>query len=146
MLVVNKYAIGQIKARKGIIMTITLANSNTFAARQILRGMVDNHNVVRTIFNSFERKLYTAIRESVDQPYDARKAKVQKIIDDTAKLSKIHNRVVSAYLEMIKIKEPYALFHLDDFMEKDFNRVTLGEVYFILWYEKMSANENKEEN
>lgn len=127
-------------------MTITLNNANTFAARQILRGMVDNHNVVRTIFNSFERKLYTAIRESVDQSYEDRKAKVQKIIDGTAKLSKIHNRVVNAYLEMIKIKEPYALFHLDDFMEEDFNRVTLGEVYFILWYEKMSTNENKEEN
>ena len=127
-------------------MTITLNNANTFAARQILRGMVDNHNVVRTIFNSFDRKLHTLIRESVDQPYEDRKAKVQKIIDDTAKLSKIHNRVVNAYLEMIKIKEPYALFHLDDFLLEDFKRVTLGEVYFILWYEKMSANENKEEN
>ena len=127
-------------------MTITLANSNTFAARQILKGMVDNHNVVRTIFNSFDRKLHTLIRESADQPYEDRKAKVHKLIDDTSKLSKIHGRVVNAYLEMIKIKEPYALFHLDDFMEEDFNRVTLGEVYFILWYEKMSANENKEEN
>ena len=127
-------------------MTITLANSNTFAARQILKGMVDNHNVVRTIFNSFERKLYTAIRESVDRPYEDRKAMVHKLIDQTSEMSKIHGRVVNAYLEMIKIKEPYALFHLDDFMEEDFNRVTLGEVYFILWYEKMSANENKEEN
>lgn len=127
-------------------MTITLNNANTFAARQILKGMVDNHNVVRTIFNSFERKLYTAIRESADQPYDVRKAMVHKIIDDTSKLSKIHNRVVNAYLEMIKIKEPYALFHLDDFMEEDFNKVTLGEVYFILWYEKAYAENNKEEN
>lgn len=126
-------------------MTITLNNSNTFAARQILKGMVDNHNVVRTIFNSFERKLYTAIRESVDQPYEDRKAKVQKIIDDTAKLSKVHNRVVNAYLEMIGIKEPYALFHLDDFLLEDFKRVTLGEVYFILWYEKACA-ENAENN
>ena len=127
-------------------MTITLNNSNTFAARQILKGMVDNHNVVRTIFNSFERKLYTAIRESADQPYDVRKAMVHKIIDDTSKLSKIHNRVVNAYLEMIKIKEPYALFHLDDFMEEDFNKVTLGEVYFILWYEKACADNEKEEH
>lgn len=126
-------------------MTITLNNANTFAARQILKGMVDNHNVVRTIFNSFERKLYTAIRESADQPYDVRKAMVHKIIDETSKLSKIHGRVVNAYLEMIKIKEPYALFHLDDFMEADFNKVTLGEVYFILWYEKMSAENNEEE-
>ena len=127
-------------------MTITVNNSNTFAARQILKGMVDNHNVVRTIFNSFDRKLHTTIRESVDQPYEDRKAKVHKLIDTTSEMSKIHGRVVNAYLEMIKIKEPYALFHLDDFMEEDFNRVTLGEVYFILWYEKMSANENKEEN
>lgn len=127
-------------------MTITLNNSNTFAARQILKSMVDKHNVVRTIFNSFDRKLHTLIRESVDQPYEDRKAMVHKLIDQTSEMSKIHGRVVNAYLEMIKIKEPYALFHLDDFMEEDFNRVTLGEVYFILWYEKMSANENKEEN
>lgn len=130
-------------------MTITLNNSNTFAARQILKGMVDNHNVVRTIFNSFERKFYTTIRESVGQPYEDRKVKLQQIIDDTAKLSKIHNRVVNAYLEMIGIKEPYALFHLDDFLLEDFKRVTLGEVYFILWYEKAcaeNAENNKEEN
>lgn len=127
-------------------MTITLNNANTFAARQILKGMVDNHNVVRTIFNSFERKLYTAIRESADQPYDVRKAEVRRIIDETSEMSKIHYKVVDAYLEMIKIKEPYALMHLDDFMLEDFNKVTLGEVYFILWYEKMSAENNKEEN
>lgn len=127
-------------------MTITLNNSNTFAARQILKGMVDRHNVVRTIFNSFERKLYTAIRESVDQPYENRKAEVNQIIDETSEKSKIHGKVVNAYLVMLKLKEPYVLFYFDDFMEADFNKVTLGEVYFILWHEKMSAENNKEEN
>lgn len=126
-------------------MTITLNNANTFAARVILRGMVDRHNVVRTIFNSFEQKLYDAIRKSVDQSWEDRRAEIHRIIDETSEMSTIHNKVVDAYLEMLKIKEPYALMHLDDFMEEDFNKVTLGEVYFILWYEKMSAENNEEE-
>lgn len=120
-------------------MKITLNNANTITARQILKGMVDHHNIVRTIFNSFDRKLYTAIRESVDQPYDVRKAEVRRIINETSEMSKTHYKVVNAYLEMIKIKEPYALMHLDDFMLEDFNKVTLGEVYFILGYEKMTT-------
>ena len=60
-------------------MTITITNANDITTRQFMKPEVDPYNFIRTIFNSLDRQVYTAIRETVGQSHESRKAKIDQI-------------------------------------------------------------------